>query len=132
MGRRRWCSGSFRFRFSGWTLARKDSYPAANDGEILAAGLVVVQFGKEASQNARLLRPKVRDASRGSPRSPSASLRAGFRRAKNACSRMTIKLHHYGRSARVAVRSRVMLGFCNFRNTKPERTVVRADMVKRR
>src|SRR5438876_9187654 len=36
---------------------------------------VVVQFGKEASQNARLLRPKVRDASRGSPRSPSASLK---------------------------------------------------------
>ena len=33
-----------------------------------------------------------RDASRGSPRSPSASLRAGFRCAKNACSRMTIKL----------------------------------------
>src|SRR2546428_3136762 len=95
MGRRRWCSGSFRSRFSGWTFARKDSYPAANDGEILAAGLVVVQFGKEASQNARLLRPKVRDASRGSPRSPSASLRAGFRRAKNACSRMTIKLHHH-------------------------------------
>ena len=31
-------------------MARKDSYPAANDGEILAAGLVVVQFSKEASQ----------------------------------------------------------------------------------
>jgi hypothetical protein len=30
---------------------------------------VVVQFGKEASQNARLLRRKERDASRGSPRS---------------------------------------------------------------
>src|SRR2546428_13226511 len=58
MGRRRWCSGSFRFRFSGWTLARKDSYPAANDGEILAAGLVVLAVGKEASQNARLLRPR--------------------------------------------------------------------------
>ena len=31
-------------------MARKDSYPAANDGEILAAGRVVVQFSKEASQ----------------------------------------------------------------------------------
>ncbi len=90
----------------------------------------MVQFGKEASQNARLLRSKVRDASRGSPRSPSASLRAGFRRAKNACSRMTIKLHHYGRSAPLAGRSRVMLGFRNFRNTKPEGAVVRAEIVK--
>src|SRR6266566_6879046 len=77
-----------------WRASRV-SYTALPKIEAVDQDLVVVQFGKEASQNARLLRPKVRDASRGSPRSPSASLRAGFRRAKNACSRMTIKLHHY-------------------------------------
>jgi hypothetical protein len=40
-----------------------------------------------------ILRRKGRDASHGSPRSPSTTVRPGFRGAKS--SRMTIKLHHH-------------------------------------
>jgi hypothetical protein len=64
-----------------------------NDGEILAAGRIVVQSGKRAK--------RAIIASQSTRRF--ARLAQILRYAKNACSRMTIKLRHYRKSGSVSV-----------------------------
>jgi ArsR family transcriptional regulator, arsenate/arsenite/antimonite-responsive transcriptional repressor len=67
------------------------------------APAVVVQSGREASQTRDLLRRKVRDTSRGSPRSSPA---------QNTLAQDDIKLHHYPARYRLDID----LYFCNYRN----------------